>query len=67
MLLTLHLPLQNGYEIPFLEGALHLASPLMKGPLKDFRQVQASNVADQIVKVTRENEGLSILTYDDFA
>ena len=57
----------RGHEIPILEGALHLASPLMQGPLKDFRQVQASNVADQIVKVTRENEGLSILTYDDFA
>ena len=57
----------RGHEIPILEGALHLASPLMQGPLKDFRQVQASKVADQIVKVTRENEGLSILTYDDFA
>ena len=57
----------RGHEIPILEGALHLAKPLMQGPLKDFRQVQASKVADQIVKVTRENEGLSILTYDDFA
>ena len=57
----------RGHEIPILESALHLASPLMQGPLKDFRQVQASKVADQIVKVTRENEGLSILTYDDFA
>ena len=57
----------RGHEIPILEGALHLASPLMKGPLRDFRQVQASKVADQIVKVTRENEGLSILTYDDFS
>ena len=57
----------RGHEIPVLESALHLASPLMQGPLKDFRQVQASKVADQIVKVTRENEGLSILTYDDFA
>ena len=57
----------RGHEIPILEGALHLASPLMQGPLKDFRQVQASKVADQIVKVMRENEGLSILTYDDFA
>ena len=57
----------RGHEIPILESALHLASPLMQGPLKDFRQVQASKVADQIVKVMRENEGLSILTYDDFA
>jgi hypothetical protein len=57
----------RGHEIPILESALHLASPLMQGPLKDFRQVQASKVADQIVKVTRENKGLSILTYDDFA
>jgi hypothetical protein len=57
----------RGHEIPVLESALHLASPLMQGPLKDFRQVQASKVADQIVNVTRENEGLSILTYDDFA
>lgn len=57
----------RGHEVPILESALHLASPLMQGPLKDFRQVQASKVADQIVKVTRENEGLSILTYDDFA
>ena len=57
----------RGHEIPILESALHLASPLMQGPLKDFRQVQASKVADQIVKVTRENEGLSILTYDHFA
>jgi len=57
----------RGHEIPILESALHLASPLMQGPLKDFRQVQASKVADQIVKVMRENKGLSILTYDDFA
>ena len=57
----------RGHEIPILESALHLASPLMQGPLKDFRQVKASKVADQIVKVTRENKGLSILTYDDFA
>ena len=57
----------RGYEIPFLEGALHLASPFMQGPLKDFRQIEASKVADQMVKVTREEEGLSILTYDDFA
>ena len=56
----------RGYEIPFLEGALHLASPFMQGPLKDFRQIEASKVADQMVKVTREEEGLSILTYDDF-
>ena len=57
----------RGYEIPFLEGALHLASPFMQGPLKDFRQIEASKVADQMVKVTREEEGLSMLTYDDFA
>jgi len=57
----------RGYEIPFLEGAFHLASPFMQGPLKDFRQIEASKVADQMVKVTREEEGLSILTYDDFA
>ena len=57
----------RGHEIPILEGALHLASPLMQGPLKDFRQVEASKVADQMVKVMREDGGLSILTYDDFA
>ena len=57
----------RGHEIPILEGALHLASPLMQGPLKDFRQVEASKVADQMVKVMREDGGLSILTYEDFA
>ena len=56
----------RGYEIPFLEGALHLASSFMQGPLKDFRQIEASRVADQMVKVTREEGGLSILTYDNF-
>ena len=56
----------RGYEIPILEGALRLASPIMQGPLKNFRQVEASKVAKKMVEVTREMDGFSILSYDDF-
>ena len=56
----------RGYEVPILEGALHIASPIMQGPLKNFRQIEAWRVSEKIVKTMREKEGLSILSYDDF-
>ena len=33
----------RGHEIPFLEGALSVSAPLMQGPLKNFRQVEAKS------------------------
>tara|TARA_B100000963_G_C22548010_1_gene635372 strand:+ start:286 stop:966 length:681 start_codon:yes stop_codon:yes gene_type:complete len=56
----------RGYEIPILESALSLAAPFMQGPLMNFRQIEAAKVAEKMVKITTEKEGLSILSYSDF-
>ena len=56
----------RGYEIPILESALSLAAPFMQGPLMNFRQIEAAKVAEKMVKIITEKEGLSILSYSDF-
>ena len=35
----------RGYEIPILESGFRIAAPFMQGPLKNFRQIEARQVA----------------------
>ena len=39
----------RGYEIPILESGLKIAAPFMQGPLKNFRQIEAKQVAEKMV------------------
>ena len=57
----------RGYEIPVLESGLRFAEPFMQGPFKNFRQIEAKQVAKSMVmdlldKKRRE----SYLYYKDF-
>ena len=57
----------RGYEIPVLESCLRFAAPFMQGPFKNFRQIEAKQVAKSMVmdlldKKRRE----SYLYYEDF-
>ena len=57
----------RGHEIPFLEGALNISAPLMQGPLKNFRQIEAERVAKAMILELRKNYGrVKILRYKDF-
>ena len=57
----------RGHEIPLLEGALNISAPLMQGPLKNFRQVEAERVAKAMIQELRKNYGrVKILRYTDF-
>jgi len=57
----------RGHEIPFLEGALNISAPLMQGPLKDFRQVEAKRVAGAMINELRKDyRRVKILRYKDF-
>ena len=57
----------RGHEIPFLEGALSVSAPLMQGPLKNFRQVEAKNVAGAMINELKKDYGrVKILRYKDF-
>ena len=57
----------RGHEIPFLEGALSVSAPLMQGPLKNFRQVEAKSVAGAMINELKKDYGrVKILRYKDF-
>ena len=57
----------RGHEIPLLEGALNISAPLMQGPLKNFRQIEAERVAKAMILELRKNYGrVKILRYTDF-
>jgi len=57
----------RGHEIPFLEGALNVSAPLMQGSLKNFRQVEAKNVAGAMINELKKDYGrVKILRYKDF-
>mgnify|MGYP001165228876 FL=1 len=57
----------RGHEIPFLEKALNVSAPLMQGPLKNFRQVEAKRVAEAMISELRKDYGrVKILRYKDF-
>ena len=57
----------RGHEIPFLEGALSVSAPLMQGPLKNFRQVEANSVAGAMINELKKDYGrVKILRYKDF-
>ena len=57
----------RGYEIPILESGLKFAAPFMQGPLKNFRQVKAEQVAEKMVmNLLSKKKGVSYLYYEDF-
>ena len=57
----------RGYEIPILESGLRIAAPFMQGPIKNFKQVEAKQVANSMILSTRgQNKGESYLYYEDF-
>ena len=57
----------RGYEIPVLESGLGFAAPFMKGPLRNFRQIEAEKVAKSMVmNLVAKEKGESYLYYDDF-
>ena len=60
----------RGYEIPILEFGLSVAHPLMRGPLKNFRQIEAKKVAAAMVANNNTRNSYSgvvkYLSYDDF-
>lgn len=57
----------RGYEIPLLEIALSITAPVMQGPFKNFRQVEAKKVARAMIQELRNNHGrIKILRYEDF-
>ena len=57
----------RGYEIPILEAGLRVAAPFMKGQIKNFRQVEAKQVANSmIINTRRKNKGETYLYYEDF-
>ena len=57
----------RGYEIPVLESGLRFAAPFMKGPLRNFRQIEAKKVAKSMVmNLFAKEKGESYLYYEDF-
>ena len=57
----------RGYEIPVLESGLRFAAPFMKGPLRNFRQIEAKKVAKSMVmNLVAKEKGESYLYYEDF-
>jgi len=57
----------RGYEIPILELGLRVAAPFMQGPLKNFRQIEAKQVAESMVmNILDKKKGESYLYYEDF-
>ena len=57
----------RGYEIPILELGLRIAAPFMQGPLKNFRQIEAKQVAESMVmNILDKKKGESYLYYEDF-
>ena len=57
----------RGYEIPILESGLRFAAPFMQGPLTNFRQVEAKQVAKSMIKnIRNRNKGESYMFYEDF-
>ena len=57
----------RGYEVPILESSLRVAAPFMQGPLKNFRQIEAKQVAESMVLNLRsKKKGTSYLCYEDF-
>ena len=57
----------RGYEIPILESGLRIAAPFMQGPLKNFRQIEARQVAEKMVmNLLSKQKGESYLYYEDF-
>ena len=57
----------RGYEIPVLESGLRIAAPFMQGPLKNFRQIEARQVAQRMVmNLLNKQKGESYLYYEDF-
>ena len=57
----------RGYEIPILESGLRIAAPFMQGPLMNFRQIEAQQVAESmVVNLQNKKGGESYLFYEDF-
>lgn len=57
----------RGYEIPILESGLRVAAPFMQGPLMNFRQIEAQQVAESmVVNLQNKKRGESYLFYEDF-
>ena len=57
----------RGYEIPILESGLRFATPFMQGPFKNFRQIEAKQVAKSMVMdLLDKKKGESYLYYEDF-
>ena len=57
----------RGYEIPVLESGLRIAAPFMQGPLKNFRQIEARQVAEgMVMNMLDKQKGVSYLYYEDF-
>ena len=57
----------RGYEIPILELGLKIAAPFMQGPLKNFRQIEAEQVAkSMVINMLDKKKGESYLYYEDF-
>ena len=57
----------RGYEIPILESGLRFATPFMQGPFKNFRQIEAKQVAKSMVMdLLDKKKGESYLYYGDF-
>ena len=57
----------RGYEIPVLESGLRIVAPFMQGPLKNFRQIEARQVAERMVmNLLNKQKGESYLYYEDF-
>ena len=57
----------RGYEIPILESGLRIAAPFMQGPLMNFRQIEAHQVAESmVVNLQNKKKGESCLFYEDF-
>ena len=57
----------RGYEIPVLESGLRIAAPFMQGPLKNFRQIEAKQVAESMVtNLLNKKRGKFYLYYEDF-
>ncbi len=57
----------RGYEIPILELGLRIAAPFMQGPLMNFRQIEAQQVAESmVVNLQNKKRGESYLFYEDF-
>ena len=57
----------RGYEIPILESGLRIAAPFMQGPLVNFRQIEAKQVAESMVtNLLNKKRGEFYLYYEDF-